>query len=381
MKIAFVVHDYHRTGGHSRYVAELAERFALEHEVHVLANGYNSGLPFYPTPAIPGRRLFLHQVWAWRASALGTVLSFFLPASWKLRSLGKFDIVHAQGFACLGATHITAHICCAAWHAKRLESGYRLHWKERVFDAVVIRLEKALYRGAVSKPVIAISHRVDADLREHYGFAGIRRIIPHGVDAGEFDIQRRDEWRREVRGALGIEGNRFVALWVGDLRKGAKTALESVSRNPGQILLTVSRNSPEPFQALAGKLGILDRVHFLPPTNQIARYYAAADVFLFPTAYDAFGMVVLEAMAMGLPVIVSRAAGAAELIAHGHNGVLLERPFDPEESAEWLRRLERDSPARRFMGEAALAVARANDWDRVAALTMDMYRETGACAS
>src|SRR5271169_1834888 len=72
LKIAFVVHDYHRSGGHSRYVAELATRFAKEHEVHVFANRIvDDG-----TPGIQ-----YHHVPAWRANAFTTVLSFALPAT------------------------------------------------------------------------------------------------------------------------------------------------------------------------------------------------------------------------------------------------------------------------------------------------------------
>jgi glycosyltransferase involved in cell wall biosynthesis len=67
-------------------------------------------------------------------------------------------------------------------------------------------------------------------------------------------------------------------------------------------------------------------VQVFPPTRELQKYYAAADVFLFPTTYDSFGMVVLEAMAAGLPVITSDQAGAAELIEPGKDGFVL--PLD-----------------------------------------------------
>src|SRR5438270_5974041 len=103
MKIALVVHDYHRAGGHSRYVVELAERFAGHHEVHVFANRYDEA---------PG--IHFHHVAAWRKTALTTVLTF-LPNT---RGISKgFDIVHAQGLCSLQADVITTHICNRAWFA------------------------------------------------------------------------------------------------------------------------------------------------------------------------------------------------------------------------------------------------------------------------
>src|SRR5690606_33770566 len=97
LRIAFVVHDYHRVQGHSRYVAELAERFAADHEVHVFANRFED----LPPGIVP------HKVPALRFSALATIFSFVVPAS---LMVGRgFDIVHAQGFTVFSPDVVTAH--------------------------------------------------------------------------------------------------------------------------------------------------------------------------------------------------------------------------------------------------------------------------------
>lgn len=372
MRIALVVHDYHRQGGHSRYCAELAERFGrFGHEVHVFANRFPPDAPLYPQSA--GAGVYFRPVPAFRRSALGTVLSFFLPASWLIARSGPFDIVHAQGFCTLGANILTAHICCAAWHAQRVRSGHPFDWKERIFDATVTRLETWLY-SRPKLPAIAISRRVQRDLEQYYRRTAPTFIVPHGVDTAEFDLYSKPLWRARKRAELGLDEH-FAVLWVGDLRKGFQAAMEAVAACPGQHLLAVSRNDPKVFQAAAKKLGVSDRVHFLPPTQRIAEFYAAADVFLFPTTYDAFGMVVLEAMAMGLPVIVSRDAGAAELIEHTEDGILLNDPLDAKEAAEWLRRLESDKSRARSLGEKAAHKAQSQNWDRVAERTMSLYLE------
>src|SRR4249919_3206 len=124
MRIAFVLHDYNRVLGHGRYVTELAERFAREHDVHVYANSFAG--------VAPG--ITAHRVPAVRASALTTILSFYATAA---IAVGRdFDVVHAQGAVLPSADVITAHISNARWAEgrRRLEGG-RLSWKERLFAA------------------------------------------------------------------------------------------------------------------------------------------------------------------------------------------------------------------------------------------------------
>ena len=91
-------------------------------------------------------------------------------------------------------------------------------------------------------------------------------------------------------------------------------------------------------------------------------------------------MVISEAMASGLPVITSRAAGAAELIEHGESGWLTADPWDADQIAEGLRALADDPGLRQRMGAAARAAIEAYTWDRAAAQTMAVYHEAVAQA-
>ena len=193
MKIAYVVHDYHRAGGHSRYVAELATRFASEHEVHVFANGIE--------PGEPGAIRF-HKVPAWRANAFTTVLSFVLPVTFQIG--GGFDIIHSQGFCGLRGNVFTAHICNRAWHMalERLEGGATT--RESIFNAMGTTFEYALYRSARHSEVIAISERVAQDLVRYYHCPAPIQVIHHGVDVQVFAPANRQRWRDEVRTQLGL---------------------------------------------------------------------------------------------------------------------------------------------------------------------------------
>ncbi|MBK6425575.1 MAG: glycosyltransferase family 4 protein [Blastocatellia bacterium] len=239
MKIAFVVHDFHRKGGHSRYTVELAERFAREHEVHVFANRIEDA----------GASAPLSSDSALRVAALTTILSFPLPAT---AALGRgFDVVHAQGFVCAGANVITAHICNATWYDARRRSADEIRATEHLFAAIVNRLERRLFRGSTKAEVIAVSNRVASDLRTAYGRTDRVSVIYHGVDLDRFSPRNRDRYRSALRQSLGIPEDALVALYVGDLRKGGRTAIEALTAAPAWRLLTVSRSSPELYAAYA----------------------------------------------------------------------------------------------------------------------------------
>src|SRR5580658_9074496 len=199
MKIAFVVHDYHRAGGHSRYVAELATRFSKQHEVHVFANRI----------ADDGTAdIHFHTVPAWRANAFSTVLSFALPATLKV---GRgFDVVHSQGFCGLLGNVFTAHICNRAWHVALRKQKERATVRESIFNAVASALEYCLYRFARNSQVIAVSERVKRDLVQYYHCPAPIHVIYHGTDTELFSPQVRRHWRSEARAEFGVPENEFV---------------------------------------------------------------------------------------------------------------------------------------------------------------------------
>lgn len=364
MKIAFVVHDYHRAGGHSRYVAELATRYAREHEVHVFANAIESG---------NATSIRFHKVPAWRANAFTTVLTFILPVT--LQIPPGFDIIHSQGFCGFRGNVFTAHICNRAWHRalQNLEGG--ASFRESVFNAMGTTLEYGLYRFRRRCQVIAISERVAEDIARFYRCAAPIHVIHHGVDLELFSPSNRRLWRSKMRAELGLREDELVLLYVGDLRKGAVRCIRALARLQEGRALFVSRSRSDSYQQAAVEAGIGDRVLFPGPTSQVEKFYAAADALLLPTPYDAFAMVVSEAMASALPVIVSREAGASELIQHGVNGLLLNDPTSVEELAGHMQSIARDRCWAAGLGCAARKTVEPMSWDAVAEQTMRVYRE------
>jgi len=362
MKIAFVVHDYHRGGGHSRYVAELATRFCKQHEVHVFANRIvDDGTP----------GIHFHKVPAWRANAFTTVLSFALPVTVQVG--GGFDIVHSQGFCGLLGNVFTGHMCNKAWDVALRKFAGGASTREAIFNKVTGAIEHAMYRFARNSRMIAVSERVQQDLVQYYQCPSPIHVIYHGVDLEVFSPAGTERLRREARRSFGVPEDETVFLYVGNLRKGAKLSMQALAHLERGVLLCVAATERGPYQEFAAQCGVADRVYFAGHTNQVERAYAAGDALLLPTPYDPFAMVVSEAMACGVPVVVSREAGVAELIRSGTNGLLLEDVTSHEELARHMRALAADSRWAAALGSAGRKTVENLTWDSVADQTLEVY--------
>ena len=360
-----MVHDYNRYLGHSRYVVELATRFRRDHDVHVFTNTIDdadtAGITF-------------HHVPAWRRNTLASCLSFVVPATLAVR--GQFDVVHAQGLCGLRHNLATAHFCQTAWFDALAREGVCPNWRQRVFKLLVTGLEKRALTQPATRRVIAVSERVKADLARDYGRADGVEVVYHGTDAGVFHPDNRGRYRAEIRAAIGIAGDQFVALYVGDLKKGAAAAIRATARVPGVTLLILSASEVSPYRAIAEQEKVADRVIFHPHSKKVATFFAAADAFVFPTVYDPFGLVITEAMAAGLPVVTSRMAGGAELITDGVDGLLTNRSWDVPAIAAHLERLRDDTGMRDKLGAAARLRIEPFTWDRTAEQTLAVYHRT-----
>jgi UDP-glucose:(heptosyl)LPS alpha-1,3-glucosyltransferase len=365
LRIAYVVHDYNRHGGHSRYVAELATRFRREHDVHVFTNTVDDP----DTEA-----LTFHHIPAWRGNALASILSFVIPATVLVR--GRFDVIHAQGLCGLRHTVATAHFCQTAWFNALTREGIRLTWRQRLFQKLVTGLERRALCGSGTRRVIAVSDRVKRDIAGLYGRSNEVDVIYHGTDTETFRPENRHRFRTETRAAIGIADDRFLALYVGDLKKGAAAAIQATAKTPGVTLLLLTGSDATPYRILAEREKVSDRLIFHPHSKRVEAFFAAADVFVFPTVYDPYGLVISEAMASGLPVITSRAAGAAELIAAEEDGLLTDRPWDADGIAAHLARLRDDPGLCARLGTAARIKIQPYTWDRTAAETLAAYRRT-----
>ena len=124
---------------------------------------------------------------------------------------------------------------------------------------------------------------------------------------------------------------------------------------------------------MAKDLGISDRIIFAGVTDEVEAYYLASDLFVMPSRMDTFGLVVLEAMAAGLPVVISANVGASDLVTHGSSGFILPQTPTAQDMTAFLIRLM-NPELRRSMGKAARQIAENHDWDKVAGKMAGIYR-------
>ena len=285
-----------------------------------------------------------------------------------------FDIIHSQGLCGLRHNVVTTHFNQAAWFR---ETGKRripigtIGW---LWKYLVAPLEKYALGPHCSQHVISISKGVEDDLSKEYGITNNIHRIYHGVDLDKFHPSQKQTWRSGIRKEIGLTEETFLALFVGNLKKGAAVAIKAVSKVPEVHLALVSGSKNQHEKQLAQELGIGNRIHWVPMTKTVEIFFSAADCFVFPTVYEPFGMVISEAMASGLPVITSRSAGAADLITHGRDGYLLDEPWDEVGIARHLEDLMADPAKAAAMGMAARKTIEPYTWDKCAQETMSVYQ-------
>jgi UDP-glucose:(heptosyl)LPS alpha-1,3-glucosyltransferase len=160
-------------------------------------------------------------------------------------------------------------------------------------------------------------------------------------------------------------------------KKGLSTVLEALTCLPSDVAVAVVGNPShiERFQRKAAAMGLAERVYFLGHLSDVSPLYAAADVLVHPTTEDTFAMVVLEAMAHGLPVVVSdaRYCGIADLLTDGVDAMILSSPTDALQLAAMLRRILQETELRDALAAGGRRFAEQRSWRNTAQRQELMY--------
>jgi UDP-glucose:(heptosyl)LPS alpha-1,3-glucosyltransferase len=352
MKVALVIEKFSPAGGAERQCVNFARGLvARGHEVHVFARTIAPGNGYVAHP-VPAEGMFRHQ-------------SFDMQSR-KLLEKETFDIIHSytrtsyQDVLRLGGgTHREYLI--------RTDPAYsplgRWWRKIRPKEKLELELERASFAPNASKKIVAVSHRVKDEVIRHYGVPAEKIAVVHnGVDSNEFKPSA--EARKLIRNQIGLDEADYTLLFVGSgfKRKGLECAIAAVDRVPSARLVVVGE----------GQAPSHPRVLMLGRRTDVSHLYAACDAFIFPTLYDPFPNATLEAMASGLPVIVSRVAGVSEIITD--DSIVVENPRDIDELTAAVRRLE-DPALRRTMGEAARRKAVAHPHEKSLEENLKIYDE------
>ncbi|MGI8912421.1 MAG: glycosyltransferase family 4 protein [Chloroflexota bacterium] len=280
------------------------------------------------------------------------------------------DVIHLAGPVILGAQGLgLARLLDvpAVGHYQtnlpRYASHYGAPWLAPLAWSYLVALHNRCARTYVpSRPVAA-------EVRRH----GMRRVqvLPRGVDTAAF----RPSLRREaIRQSWGAEPDDLVFLYAGRVaaEKNLAKLAELAPAIPGVRVVVVGDGPFRP--ALEAAIG--DRAHFSGYLRgeTLAAAYASADVFAFPSRTETFGLVLLEAMASGLPVLAMCAGGVPDVVEDGATGLLC----DPQSPAAWLeqaRRLAAEPTLRRSLGEQGRRVALTRSWDLTFDRLLTDYRE------
>jgi len=260
---------------------------------------------------------------------------------------GGFDVVAGFGVQSPRESVVWIQSVHAAWWdlCRRRRRGW-LRWQQRLnpFHHIVLKMEEELLRRRRYRRLIALSPAVRDDLNRFYGVpASDVDVLPNGFHPAEFHPGVRVRHRLEQRRRLGIPSAAWVVLFVANEweRKGLVPLMEAVAQmKDSSVHLVAAGRLPTGFiMHSAAKLGIQDRVHMVEQTSRVNESFGMADAFALPTIYEAWGMVIIEALACGLPVLTSQTAGASVAIQPGVNGYLLANPEEPQAVAEGLQKL------------------------------------------
>ncbi|NOQ14733.1 MAG: glycosyltransferase [Methyloprofundus sp.] len=238
--------------------------------------------------------------------------------------------------------------------------------------------EKQLFTSPQLRVVICNSNMVKNEI-SHY-FPAIKdklHVIYNGVDIDYFHPKHKLE-RDSIRNKLSIPTHAPVFLFVGSgfERKGllaAITSLAALSDNDARLVVIGHDKRINKYKKVASQLQLTDRVIFLGAMQELAPYYAMADAFIFPTLYDPFPNVVLEALACGIPVITSTHSGAAEVIQSGEQGYVCDT-YDTQQLTQAMIKLT-DPALAAEMGNKARQLAEKFNLAHQTAQIADLYKK------
>jgi UDP-glucose:(heptosyl)LPS alpha-1,3-glucosyltransferase len=371
-RIAVVSPFLDKQHGTERCVAEQIERLAQDYEIHVYSASIQdvdlSKITWHRVPSIPAPHL---------VSYLWFFLANHLRRRWdKVFKRVNFDLIFSPGINCWDADIIAVHIVFAKFYRLAHQKLALLQnpvgkWPWVIHRQLSYHLFMALERRVYARDEILLavnSHKMEQDLERCFHRNGRMALVYNGVDLEQMNPARRESLREKARRDLQLPDGAFAILLIGNdwENKGLRCLIEAVGTLviPGMWILVVGHDESFSYSDILRRNGLENRMMILPIVSQVEGYYAAADMYAGPSLDDSFAMPPLEAMACGLPVVVSRQAGVSELVTHGVDGFVLEDPTDSRQLAEFIQRIYASTDLRRELGVRAEATARHYTWQR-----------------
>jgi UDP-glucose:(heptosyl)LPS alpha-1,3-glucosyltransferase len=340
MRIALVIlHADAARGGAERYTIDLAAALAARgHEVEVIATTIRQ-LP----PDVRGVQLMSRRptrTWTYRAFV--RMLDSHLVRH-------PYDVVHAMlPVRRCDVYHPHAGLAAAA--------VAEAPFIERLFNprrGAMARIERRLMQQQRPPIVLSLSNYVGQAIKQHYPDARVETLF-NAVDLDRFQPR-----------PLPAPGDTVQALIVAQdfHRKGVGEAIAALAKADGIDLTVVGGGDARPYIATAEKAGVAHRIRFAGRVADPRPHFANADFFVLPTKHDPCSLVVLESLAMGVPVITTRLNGAAEIMREAVHGYILDDPLDVDALAAAMRKML-DGDRRAQMSQACLALRPALSYEQ-----------------
>ncbi|AYH07782.1 glycosyltransferase [Pectobacterium parmentieri] len=285
-------------------------------------------------------------VLSWQGKQPENLEIIFVPASgmsnnrrnqryseWVQRHLQQYPVDRVVGFNKMPGLdfYYAADVCYAEKVEQEKGTIYRLMPRYRHYAA----FEKAVFKRDSHTKMLMLTQRQIADFKKHYGTQDERfYILPPGIALDrKYDRQALDV-RQIFRRAQGIDDNAIVLLQVGSdfKRKGVERSIRAIANLPDAlrqkvIFLVVGQDKSDRYQLLANQSGIGDNVRFFAGRDDIPSFMAAADLLMHPAYQEAAGIVLLEAIVAGLPIIVTDVCGYAFYIDRAQAGAVISSPY------------------------------------------------------
>lgn len=357
--IAMVIPKFGLVGGAEQFVAQLTRRLHADHDFQfsVLANrweGRHAGVTFSKIPIVTFPKFLTTPSFAWFVR--------------KRLSAGSFDLIHSHD-RIFAADLFTLHGIPHRYWVRNIRQK-----RMSLYDTATALMEKTLVCEGGCRKFVAVSNMTkDIFLQEYPVDPAKVAVIHPGVEPEDYRRSGRETVRTAIRAGYGISEDETVLIFasMNFEIKGLDTILEALghikARGGSVRLIVAGKGNEKKYGRLARDAGVAANVIFTGRLDKdtLIRHYLAGDAYIMLSVFDTFGMVVLEAMAAGLPVIVSGNVGAKDVVREGENGFVIQDVTDTRYIAAKIQCMT-DPATRRTLSQAALDTVRQNTWSAAA---------------
>lgn len=375
MKFSFLIFKYFPYGGMQRDMLRTANELVKRgHQVEIFTMRWDGDLPDAKKPnpikvhVLPQTGWFNYQRY-----------QKFIDAAFERINAGNFDYVFGYNRMAGLDAHFAADPCFIERAHQQRSFFYRLLPRYKWFTAC----ERAIFAKDQKTEVLAVSLTEKPHFQKWYGIQDNRyHYIPPFLSPERFILQDKQVMRAYLRDSFGFGAEDFVYLLTGSgfAMKGLDRAILAMAALPADLrvntrLVAVGQDNPKTFNQMAKKLGLQNNVLISKGRPDIPQLMQGADACVHPAYRENTGLVILEAMACGAPILVTASCGYASHVAEADAGIVHDMPFNQELFNQQFLEM-RQSPQKQTWSEHGLnyskAIMNANDGSAEALILIEL---------